>query len=163
MKSPRCSGGGPGGRGQPLRLVSLVLAVSLIAASCALISAETVAENSGRMAKVGPELIALYDEYSSYVASQRPGAFRPGNPLVRVIDGRVVIDAVASGEARELQSDLVALGMRGAVAFGRVVSGELPISAVPSMAALPSLKFARAAAASVRGERAPRPPAPPDP
>ena len=39
----------------------------------------------------------------------------------------------------------MSLGMQRAVAFGRIVSGELPISAIPAMAGLPSLNFARAA------------------
>jgi hypothetical protein len=62
-----------------------------------------------------------------------------------------VIDAVASGDADVLKADLVSMGMQQAVAFGRIVSGQLPISAIPTMAALPSLQFARAAAAAVQG------------
>lgn len=37
------------------------------------------------------------------------------------------------------------------VAFGWIVSGKIPISAIPKMAGLPSLKFARAASASAGG------------
>lgn len=100
------------------------------------------------VSKLAPELVALYDEYSSYLASGKRGAFKAANPLVRVIDDRVVVDAVASGDVEALKSDLVSLGMQKAVSFGRMVSGQLPISAIPAMAALPSLKFARAASVS---------------
>jgi hypothetical protein len=123
--------------------------------SCTLTSVQNLGDKGGRMPKLAPELIALYDEYSAYLASHRPGVFRPANPLVRVGGDRVVIDAVASEDATILMSDLMSLGIQGAVSFGRIVSGQLPISAIPAMAGLPSLQFARAAAASTRGEPLP--------
>jgi hypothetical protein len=103
------------------------------------------------MSKVAPELAALYDEYSSHLASHKATRFRASDPLVQVIDDRVVVDAVASGDASVLKSDLEALGMQQAVAFGRIVSGQLPILAIPSMATLPSLNSARAASAFLQG------------
>ena len=99
------------------------------------------------MTKVGSELIALYDEYSIYLASGKRGVFKSSNPLVRVVDDRVIVDAVASADADVLKSNLETLGMQQAVAFGRVVSGQLPIVAIRSLATLPSLNFARAATA----------------
>jgi hypothetical protein len=73
--------------------------------------------------------------------------------LVRVIEDRVVIDAVASGDVDVLKADLVTLGMQQAVAFGRIVSGQLPIAALPSLAALSSLNFARAVSPILQGDR----------
>src|SRR5262245_59820719 len=106
----------------------VTLAVSLVLnGSCT--SAQT-AEDKGRTSKVTQELSALSEEYSAYLASGRSGMFKPKNPLVRVIDDRVVIDAVASGDVNVLKSDLESLGMQEAVAFGRIVSGQLPISAI---------------------------------
>ncbi len=67
---------------------------------------------------------------------------------MRIIDGRVVIDAVASADVSALQADLEALGMHGAVAAGRIVSGQLPIFAIDALAALASLQFVRPAYAS---------------
>jgi hypothetical protein len=78
------------------------------------------------------------------------------------IDDRVVVDAVASGDVNALKADLVSLGMQQAVAFGRIVSGQLPISAIPAMAALPSLNFARAAAASMQRGQDPLSPVTPN-
>ena len=126
-----------------MRLFMFFIAALAWLASCA--SAQTMGDKAERMSKVAPELTSLYDEYSSYLASHSAKPFQPANPLVRVIDSRVVVDAVASGEVNVLKADLVSLGMQRAVAFGRIVSGELPISAIPAMAALPSLNFARAA------------------
>jgi hypothetical protein len=47
--------------------------------------------------------------------------------LVRLVDNRVVVDAVASGDVNALKADLESLGMQHAVAFGRIVSGQLPV------------------------------------
>ena len=118
---------------------------------CAASDAQPPAGKTGLMTKLGLELIALYDEYSSYIASGKRGVFKPSSLLVQLIDDRVIIDAVASGDANALKSDLEVLGMQQAVAFGRVVSGQLPILAIRSMAELPSLNFARAATAVLQG------------
>jgi hypothetical protein len=55
---------------------------------------------------------------------------------------------VASSDVYALQADLEALGMQVAVAFGRIVSGQLPIAAINALAALASLQFARPAYAT---------------
>lgn len=115
---------------------------------CAASAAQPAAGKTGRL---GPELIALYDEYSSYIASGKRGVFKSSSPLVRLVDDRVIVDAVASGDADVLKSNLEALGMQQAVAFGRIVSGQLPILAIRSMAELPSLNSARAATAVLQG------------
>ena len=95
------------------------------------------------LVKVGPELQSLYE---AYLAAQATGApFSSTDPLVPVTDGLVTIDAVASGEVDRLKDDLVALGLQQAAVAGRIVSGRFPVAAIAAMAALPSLKFARAA------------------
>lgn len=101
------------------------------------------------MAKVGAELRALYE---SYLTTQKTGVpLQSPNPLIRLVDGRVVIDAVAAGDVAELKADLVALGLQHAASAGRIVSGQLPVSAIAAMAALPSLRFARAAMSMTHG------------
>ena len=103
-----------------------------------------------RMVKVSPQLQALYQ---AYLATQGTGApLVPPDPLVRVVDGRVVIDAVASGNVDDLKAELVALGLQRAAQAGRIISGQLPISAIPAMAALPDLAFARAAISMTHGD-----------
>jgi hypothetical protein len=106
---------------------------------------------SGWRAKLSAELLTVYDEYSSYIASGKPGIFISKNSLVHVVDDRVIIDAVASGDPNALKTDLEILGMQQAVAFGRIVSGQLPIVAIRRMAELPSLISARAAIAILQG------------
>ena len=132
--------------------IYLLLVVAVVCAGgCTLSDVPSADNKAGRMSKVALELITLYDEYSSYLATGKSGVFKSTNSLVQVIDDRVAIDAVASGDASVLKSDLESLGMQHAVAFGRVVSGQLPILAIPRMATLPSLNFARAAAAVLQG------------
>jgi len=102
----------------------------------------------GPMAKVDQALAVVYEEQESYLARGGGVAFTPSNPLLRVSAGRVLIDAVASGDVQALRADLEAFGMQGAVAFGRIVSGWFPIDAMDGMAALASLQFARPAYAT---------------
>jgi hypothetical protein len=133
-------------------LIILLIGSLVASTSCTPTNAQTFGDKPGKMSKVGPELMSLYDQYSSYVKSHNAGAFQPTDRLVRVIDDRVLVDAVASDDVNALKADLVSLGMQQAVAFGRIVSGQLPISAIPTMAALPSLNFARASASMQRGQ-----------
>jgi hypothetical protein len=55
--------------------------------------------------------------------------------------GRVTIDAIAAGDTQALLADLEALGLQEASAYGRMVSGQLPIDAIADLDALDSLKF----------------------
>ena len=101
--------------------------------------------------KVGPELRALYAESQAARESGRP--LRPSDPGIRLVEDRVIVDAVASVSVNELRRDLVALGMREAATAGRIVSGQLPVAALPAVAALPSLRFVRAAMTAPHGAR----------
>jgi hypothetical protein len=125
------------------RPLFLALVAWLAAGSaCAAGGAPGDSSAGSRPAKVSADLFALHEAYRS--ARQDGAEFRPQNPLLRIVDDRVLIDAAATDDVRALESDLVGLGMRHAAAFGRVVSGELPIAAIPSLDTLRSLAFARA-------------------
>lgn len=102
-------------------------------------------DKEGPMAKLSRDLAVLYDEYESYQGRSGGEAFTPSNFLLPVRYGRVVIDAVASGDAEVLRADLEALGLQKAAMFGRLISGQLPIEAIDDLAALDSLQFARPA------------------
>jgi hypothetical protein len=99
--------------------------------------------SDGALAKVGPELRALYEAYRAAQQSGRPLVLP--DHTIPIVGDRVIVDAVASDSVAELKLSLVALGMQEAVTAGRIVSGQLPIAQIPAMAALPSLTFARAA------------------
>ena len=122
------------------RLKALVVACLVLAGG----SGSAASDKDGPMAKISPELRALYH---AYLAAQRGGSqFRTSDPLIRIVDDRVIVDAVASGDVAALEADLRALGMQGAVSAGRMISGQLPISAIGALTGLPSLRFIRAAA-----------------
>lgn len=125
----------------------LIVAALLVLAAGAWLGVTTAAGKDDT--KLAPELWALYD---AYVAAQRAGVpFAPGRFPVPVVDGRVIIDATASADVGALQADLEALGMQHIASAGRIVSGQLPISAIGALSALSSLRFARAAMAATRG------------
>ncbi len=101
------------------------------------------------LTKLGPELVALYDAYLAAQAGGRPLVV-PDRAL-QIVEDRVVVEAVASDDVGDLKAQLVALGMREVVTAGRFVSGQLPIAQIPAMAALPGLRFVRAAMIAPHG------------
>ena len=126
----------------------LVILVIVILLPCLGSSAaQAQGKKSGPMAKLTHGLVTLHDRYTTHLAQRSAASFRSADPLVSLVADRVVIDAVASDDVDSLKADLVSLGMRNAVSFGRVVSGQLPIAALPAAAGLASLGFARSAAA----------------
>jgi hypothetical protein len=127
-------------------VLSVVLVVSLTLAACI---GRPAAAVGSPLTKVSPELQRLYAAYRAAQQTGTPLVF--DDPSVPVSDGQVTIDAVASGDVDDLKNDLVALGLDHAASAGRIVSGRLPISAIAAMAALPTLRFARAAMAIHQG------------
>jgi hypothetical protein len=107
--------------------------------------------------KVSPDLLELHEAYQA--AESRGEKLAGERSRLRVVDGRVLIEAVAAGDTRALEADLVALGLRRQAAFGRIVSGELPIEAIPRLESLTSLALVRPSMPS----RGPAPRPTPDP
>ena len=116
--------------------------------SCTSAGSQTIRFSSEMSSKISPELLALYQEYSSKRDSKGQEPLSTKGVPVRITDGYVLIDAVASGDVDTLKADLIAMGLRDAVSFERVVSGQLPITSIPSLGELSSLRFARASAAT---------------
>src|SRR5215468_1786001 len=86
--------------------------LTVLSIACFLVAAGSGAvalERDGPMARISPELRALYD---AYLAAQRRGLpFSSSDPLIPIVDDRVIVDAVASGDVYTLERDLRALGM----------------------------------------------------
>ena len=94
--------------------------------------------------KVSPKLTALYEEHAAHQAAARTTAFRSRDRLARVVAGdRVVVDVTADGDVRALEAALAGLGLRHSAVFGRIVSGELPIAAIPALPNVAGLRLAR--------------------
>ncbi len=73
--------------------------------------------------------------------STPPTPSTPLGPEWRQQDGRVLIEAVASGDPQQLLADLVVLGLTDGVVAGRLVNGWLPVEAFDQATQLPSLQF----------------------
>jgi len=125
------------------RSVFVIATVSILAAS----SVKAQTSKVGPMAKLTHNLVLLHEQHSAQLRQRSAASFKSDDSLVTLVNDRVVVDAVASGDVDVLKSDLVSLGMQQAVAVGRIVSGQLPISAIPAAAGLASLRFAQSAAA----------------
>src|SRR5262245_11618428 len=110
--------------------VLIFAAVHFLAASFA--KAQT--SKGGPMGKLTHSLTLLHEQHFAQIRHRSTAPFSSDDPLITLVNGRVVVDAVASGDVNVLKSDLVSLGMQQAIAFGRVVSGQLPISAIPAAA-----------------------------
>jgi hypothetical protein len=93
----------------------------------------------GPLAKAGLDLLVLYHEYRAVQATGVDTTFTPRQDL-RLKNGRVGIEAVATDTAEELLADLKALGLKDGVTAGRLVSGWLPVEQIPAMARLESLR-----------------------
>lgn len=112
----------------------------------------------GPLARVGFDLALLYYEWRAYRAQEGEGDFTPSASSMPVRDDRVTVDATAAGNPVALQQELEALGLKRVVRAGRVVSGRLPIAAIPEAAELASLQAMRPARAMTHRP----PPAPAD-
>jgi hypothetical protein len=128
----------------------IVLRFVVVIALCILVSGRAWAATNkdGRLAKADHALAEMYEAWEAYLAQGGGAAFTSSTQLLPVSAGWVQIDAVAAGDVHDLQVALEALGMQGAVVFGRVVSGRVFIAAIEDMAALASLQFARPAYAT---------------
>jgi hypothetical protein len=112
----------------------------------------------GPMAKAGLDLTRLY---FNYLQSQSAGTELDADISASIQGGVVTTDAVAEpGSTSALRRGLAALGARRLTSSGRVVSGRVPIEAIPKIARLPALRFLRPSAGqtqrNVRPEAGPR-------
>jgi len=102
--------------------------------------------DDGPLVKMGQGLATLYRQYQRHLDTRAPEPFESSDPLVRVANERVLIDAVAH-DSDKLLVALQQLGLEQGAMFKHMVSGWLPIATIPQAAALGSLRFARPAAA----------------
>lgn len=120
----------------------------------------------GPLAKAGLDLLVLYHEYRAF--RRRGGdAFRPSVSGVRVRNGRVTVDAIATNTAEQLRAALEDVGLRDAATAGRIVSGRLPIDSIPALATVEALRGVAPSRMRTHSDRdrpspaSPEPPSPP--
>jgi hypothetical protein len=106
------------------------------------------AVKNGPYAKIGPWLGNLYEEYreaNGKGASEK--SFKTRNPMMRVSNGAVGIDAYATDSAALVDS-LRTLGATKIKARGPLVSAQVPVKSLAQISGLASLSFARAVLAT---------------
>jgi subtilisin family serine protease len=102
---------------------------------------------NGPLAKLGPFLQNLYDEYNQ--SAKKGSSFETRNPVLKVRGGKVGIDMYANDPAA-LVKDLKALGATNIVSEGALVAAQVPVSALAKLAGSNSLKFGNPVMAAVR-------------
>ncbi|MGH9278027.1 MAG: hypothetical protein ACRD12_07965 [Acidimicrobiales bacterium] len=114
----------------------------------------TVSATDPTVAPPGPSAVttapasapAEYQVPDTATTAPPPSVSPPGSrlgPEWTQRDGRVLIEAAASGDPQLLLRDLQGLGLTEGVVFGRLVNGWLPIGAVDAAQRLGSLQFIR--------------------
>lgn len=110
---------------------------------------------SGKASHLGTSLQELSADYVAAVEAYGEAAalskLASSGSGLTVIDGYVVIDAIADpGMADSLLADLQDLGLEYGAAFGRVVSGLIPLSSLASLDGVEGLTLATASTVSIQ-------------
>lgn len=125
-----------------LRSLAAVAAFGLVALQTAVTPFGAAA--GAQTAPAPPEGTAkLLDGLATLVVPPSTTAERTKRGLFAEGVTSVAVDATAAGSAADLLADLQKLGLSDGVAFGRMVSGRLPVGSLAAAANLASLKFAR--------------------
>jgi hypothetical protein len=106
--------------------------------------AQRDAVKHGAASRLNGTLVRLQQASQRGAAKSLAAASTHRNPLMKVVNGYVVINAVAKpGQAQALRTELISRGLQNGSVFGNTVSGRLPVSALGDLAATASLQFAR--------------------
>src|SRR5262249_46488580 len=95
------------------------------------------------LAKLGPWLINVNDEYQQYVSGggKRPSAFATTNPALDVRNGAIALEGVANDPAA-LFASLLSVGA-SEIHGGLVFSARVPVAGVARLGSDPALRYAR--------------------
>ena len=134
-----------------LQTVLAALSISIVCSCVANESQPIAFAEAKENGKVDHALIELHDQFRQYTGSnQDVEQFVATNTQLRIVDGYVLIDAVASGNTAALENQLRAMGATHLSSHGQMVSGFFPIAGTERLAGLASLKFARPAYATTQ-------------
>lgn len=109
----------------------------------------------GPLSAAGLDLLLLYHRYRE---TQPRDVFQPQQSGMRVSDGRIRVEALASDEVASLRANLERLGMTEIATAGRLVSGTLPIEQIPNAARLETLQGLRVPQGGTGTAPSPSPP-----
>ena len=134
---------------------ALAILSILLSCSCAVGDSQAVAPiKPAKHEKVDQVLIELHDQFVRHKETGGDSERFKGTDLqVRIVNDRVLVDAVATDGTAALQQDLQRLGATHVSSYGRMVSCYFPIANIDQLAAIASLQFARAAHPATRPAR----------
>jgi uncharacterized repeat protein (TIGR01451 family) len=102
-----------------------------------------------QLTKVSSTLGQLYDDYSAHLsAGAAPASFSASGDFLRVREGRVWVEIIASDNPAALLADLETVGMEQGSWVNYLIGGWLPIKALPHVGALTDVQFVRPAYAT---------------
>ena len=134
---------------------ALAILSILLTCSCAVGDSQTVAPvKPTKTEKVDQVLIELHDQFIRHKESGEDSErFEGTYPQVRIVNERVLVDAIAAKGTVELENELRRLGATNLSSYGRIVSCYLPIASIAQLAAIDNLQFARASRPTTRPSR----------
>jgi hypothetical protein len=103
-----------------------------------------------KSSKLHGNLQKLQADWITHQSNRQAGAFVPPDPAIPIKQEFVVVDIVVLDNTDALQAKLQALGMRNLSVYGRIISGEIPISSLDKAAALKELRSIRSAYSQTR-------------
>ena len=107
-----------------------------------IVTCSCAASDGPEKSVVDHTLLELLEDFDKHNAKQAE-SFQASNTHLRIVDNFVLIDAIASDNAAELENDLRLLGATNLSSYGRTVSCFFPITNIAKLVALESLQFAR--------------------
>lgn len=100
--------------------------------------------------KLSPDLKKLSDQYGPHAkvaeSVRKPTSSNDGlTKYMQVKGNNVVIDVTVNEDLSSARAELKRLGFKETAAYGRIISGVIPISALPQLESASSIRFAKPA------------------
>lgn len=102
-----------------------------------------LAGKDGPMSRLGLDLALLYEQHRIHNADQPGTLFSVPHNMIMTSGDWVMVDVVATGDVNLFKAKLVGIGMQVRDVAGSLLEGSIPISALPQLASLGDLRFAR--------------------
>ena len=138
--------------------LGVLLLAALLNISCAADDSNGVAASEPQSAaNVGFQLLTLHSQYEKFVeAGNDPSQFAVDERKARIVDGRVLVELVATDNAEELAAEVGNLSATHVAVAGRQVSCFIPLARIGELSQLPGLHSARLSVAATRARKVQR-------
>ena len=132
-----------------------LLSAALVCSGCAADDSNGVAANEPpASANIGFQLLTLHSQYEKFVAAGNdPAQFAVDERKARIVDGRVLVELVATENAEDLAAEIRNLSATNVAVAGRQVSCFMPLERIGELSTLPGLHSARLSVAATRARK----------